>query len=101
MPRPSPPRLLPILLALTLAGCTPMPDFAAFPETAASAAPPSLMPIDQLLAQAGSAPRAEAAAQSLSARAARLRARAALMRGPVNDPVTRARLLAAIHRGDA
>lgn len=100
MPRQSPSCILPILLALTLAGCAPLPDFAAFPETAA-AAPPSLMPMDQLLAQAGSAPRAEAAAQSLSARAARLRARAALMRGPVTDPATRARLLAAIHRGDA
>ena len=100
MPRHSPPRILPILLALVLAGCAPLPEFAPFPETA-DAPPPGLMPMDQLLAQAGTAPRAEAASQSLSARAARLRARAALMRGPVNDPVTRARLLAAIHRGDA
>lgn len=91
---------LPFLLVLALAGCTPMPDFAAFPETTPAPAP-SLMPIDLLLAAAATSPKAEARAQDLSARAARLRARAALMRSPVADPATRARLLQAIAAGKA
>ena len=91
---------LPLLLILVLASCTPLPDFSAFPE-ASSAPPPSLMPMDQLLAQAAAPNRAEARAQDLSSRAARLRARAALMRGPVADPAVRARLMQAIAAGKA
>lgn len=97
---PARPRLLPCLLALLLAACTPLPDFAAFPE-GAGAPPPALMPMDQLLAAAATPGVAEARAQNLSARAARLRARAALMRGPVHDPATRARLAAALSAGRA
>lgn len=94
------PKPLPLLLMLALAACTPMPDFAAFPEGSPAPAP-SLMPIDQLLATAATPPKAEARASDLSARAARLRARAAAMRGPVEDPATRARLLQAIAAGEA
>lgn len=97
---PARPRLLPGLLALLLAACTPLPDFAAYSE-GADTPPPALMPMDQLLAAAAAPTKAEARAQSLSTRAARLRARAALMRGPVHDPAIRARLAAAISAGRA
>lgn len=97
---PSRSRLLPCLLALALAACTPLPDIAARSEGPA-APPPALLPMDQLLAAAASPAVAEARGQSLSARAARLRARAALMRGPVHEPATRARLAAAISAGRA
>lgn len=100
MPLPSSSRLLSGLLALALAGCTPLPDFAAFPE-GADAPPPALLPIDRLLAGTDAPAMAEAQGQGLSARAARLRARAALMRGPVHDPATRARLAAAVRAGRA
>ena len=101
MPLSRRPRLLPCLLALVLAAsCTPLPDFAAFPE-GADAPPPALLPIDQLLAGTDAPAVAETQGQGLSARAARLRARAALMRGPVHDPETRARLAAAVRAGRA
>ena len=86
-------------LALGLAGCAPLP---AGPDGAsAGLAPPSLMPMDDILAQAGTvAPTADPGV-ALSARAARLKARAALMQGPVHDPATRARLAEAIRQGRA
>ena len=95
MPLPRSPRLLPCLMALTLAASTPLPDFAAYGESA-DAPRPALVPMDQLLAAASVPPVAEGRSQDLSARAEMLRARAALMRGPVHDPATRARLDAAI-----
>lgn len=54
------------------------------------------MPIDGLLAQAAGPSVAKDAGAALAARAARLKARARAMRGPVLDPQTRARLAEAI-----
>jgi hypothetical protein len=62
---------------------------------------PSLVPLDSILAQAAAPSNGDARAKTLSARAARLKARAALMRGPVHDATTRARLAAAIRAGRA
>ena len=77
-----------------------MPAVHAFPPSDAMPAP-SLIPMDSILAQAAAPSGAEARAQTLAARAARLQARAALMRGPVHDATTRARLAAAIRAGRA
>lgn len=85
---------------LALAGCTQFPQVDAFPP-AQSAALPALVPIDGLLAQAAGPAAAEGAGAALSARAERLKARARLMRGPVLDPQTRARLATAIDEGRA
>lgn len=87
-------------LALTGA-CATFPELGRLP-TDQTADLPRLLPMEQLLAQANATPRAtEATAQGLAARAARLRNRAALMRGAVHDPATRARLSAAIEAGRA
>ena len=88
--------MLPLVLAVA---CTPLPDIP--PMNNSAGPPPVLVPLDELMASIG-APRAtEAASNALAARAARLQARAALMRGPVLDPETRRRLAAAIARGAA
>lgn len=95
-----------IALALGLgvagvAGCASFPDLDHI-EVAGAGATPQLMPVDRLLAQADTPARASAAqADGLAARAARLKQRAALMRGPILDPETRARLAAAIRDGRA
>jgi hypothetical protein len=91
---------LALLTGTLVAGCAQIPAVEAFPPSAASE-PPQLLPIDDLLAQAKGSPVAEARAGNLAARAARLRARAALMQGPVHDPATRARLAKAIREGRA
>jgi hypothetical protein len=83
---------------LVLAACAQFPQIDAFPPAPATAAP-TLVPIDGLLAQADAA--GPPVAASLQARAARLQARAALMRGPILDPDTRAQLAAAIREGTA
>ncbi len=99
-----PHRLLPALLlaGLVLTGaCATFPELDRLPPDP-TAQTPRLLPLDQLLAQANATPRAtESLGQGLAARAARLRNRAALMRGPVHDPATRARLSAAIVAGSA
>lgn len=100
-----PPRLsatLLLLAGLSLAGaCATFPELGRLP-TDQTADLPRLLPMEQLLAQANATPRAtDATGQGLAARAARLRNRAALMRGPVHDPATRARLSAAIEAGRA
>jgi hypothetical protein len=91
------PRSLPALFAALLSACADLPP--ADPAVG-KAPPPALLPLDRLLAgvDAGSGRSPETA---LADRAARLRARAALMRGPVLDPATRARLAAAIRDGRA
>jgi len=77
-----------------------MPAVGAFPKGAAMPAP-RLVPLETILAQATAPSGIETRANTLSARAARLKARAALMRGPVHDAATRARLAAAIRAGRA
>lgn len=97
------PKPLPLVLAAVVAlvtACAQIPAVDAFPPSAA-APPPALLPIDDLLAQAAGSPKASARAEGLAARAARLRARAAVMQGPVHDPATRARLAEAIRTGRA
>ena len=91
-------RTLPVLVLL--AACAQFPDLDALPPDT-SLPPPALLPLDDLLAQASAPSVAEAAGTALASRAARLRTRAALMRGPVLDPATRARLAEAIRQGRA
>jgi hypothetical protein len=80
-------------------GCAEFPEMGRVPS--AQAAAPDLMPMDSLLAQVGTPRATPAVTDALAGRAARLRARAALMQGPVMDPATRARLQAAIAAGRA
>ncbi len=91
------------LAAALLAGlpaCAPLPAGTAG-SAGPDAPPPALLPLDDILAQAGSVGAAADPGEALAARAARLRARAALMQGPVLDPDTRARLARAIRLGRA
>ena len=83
-------------LAILLGGCSGPPELADQPIKAAAS--PVILPLDLLLAQAGPAA-ARGPGASLDARAARLRARAKAMQGPIGDPQTRARLLAALRAG--
>jgi hypothetical protein len=93
-------KTLALVTCLLVSACAQIPAVQAFPPSTA-ADPPRLLPIDDLLAQAKGSPVAEARAADLAGRAARLRARAALMQGPVHDPATRARLAQAIRAGRA
>lgn len=86
------------LAALFLSACAQFPRIDAMPPVSGGP-PPELVPIAGLLAQADTPPSGRAV--PLPARAARLRARAALMRGPILDPATRDRLAAAIRDGAA
>lgn len=87
------------LALIAIGGCTEFPAMGNLPSAATVA--PDLLPLDALMAGIG-APRATPqVASALAARAARLRARASLMQGPVMDPATRARLQAAIAAGQA
>lgn len=86
-------KLLPLICVALLVSCTRMPELAAPAPPAGP--PPTILPLAGLLAQMpppGSVVSIDPT--GLSARAARLRARAAAMRGPVTDPATRARLAA-------
>ncbi|MBK8440201.1 MAG: hypothetical protein IPL38_12195 [Rhodobacter sp.] len=99
-----PHRLLSALVAVSVSlssGCAPFPVVGAFPAATAATTPPTLLPLDELLAQAAAPGTAAARGEALAARAARLRARASLMRGAVHDPATRARLAEAIRQGRA
>lgn len=90
--------LPPALLALgALAACAEFPEIAArIPAGERSAAPPALVALGPVLAAADRAildTRAtEAAVAEVETRVARLRARAAGLRGPVIDRATRARM---------
>ena len=88
-----------ILCATALLACAPVP--VGLSQNTSTAPPPPLLPLDTLLATVDAPVATAAVADNLAGRAARLRARAALMRAPVLDPATRARLAAAIARGDA
>lgn len=91
---------LSLLAGLVLASCTQIPSVKAFPPYAA-AEPPRLLPLDDLLAKAEAPLATEERGADLNSRAARLKARAALMRGPVLQPSTRARLADAVEAGRA
>ena len=84
-PRPPGRSLRPLVLAAALAalsGCAQFPAVDAFAASRAVGPPPVLLPLDQVLAADAAPTQAEAAGDALAARAARLRARAAAMRGP-------------------
>ncbi len=84
-----------LVLAMTaaLAGCARFPALEATVSDEARAAPyPDLVPVEQISAQV-SAPRVqEPGNRALAVRAARLRARAAQLRGSVIDPAEQDRL---------
>lgn len=95
-------RRLMVLAALaTAAGCSQFPEVDAFAASQATGPAPALLPLDQVLAADAAPARAADAGEALAARAALLKARAALMRGPVPDPATRDRLGAAVAAGGA
>lgn len=75
-------RLPALLLAAALTACAPFPQLDALDSTMAP--PPPLLPIDELLAQAG-AP-ANDPGPAVTARAARLKARAAAIPTPIPAP---------------
>jgi len=87
-----------LTLTVTLTGC------AQFPELEGTIAPSdvngtrqALIPLAPLVARANDAtPLAGSAASNQSPRAGTLRNRASALRGPVIDPVTRARMLRGI-----
>lgn len=87
------PRLLPIFLILAACAETPRLDRSG---SLPPGPPPAILPLDELVAQAAVPGLSDTVAPSVAARAARLRAKAAAMRGPVHDPATRERLSAAI-----
>jgi hypothetical protein len=87
------------MCATALPACTPLPE--GLSTRVSTTAPPPLVPLDGLLVSVDAPVATAAVADNLAGRAARLRNRAALMRAPVLDPDTRARLAAAIARGDA
>lgn len=88
-------------LVLSMASCAVIPEPGGrLPDQPATQA--RLLPLEEVLAGASATPRAsDDVAQGLAGRATRLRNRAALMRGPVQDNATRSRLIAAIRAGGA
>jgi hypothetical protein len=92
-------RTLLCLALIAPGGCTDFPEMGRTPSALAVA--PDLLPLDTLLASVGTPRATPAVTAALAGRAARLRARAALMQGPVLDPATRTRLQAAISSGRA
>jgi hypothetical protein len=84
---------------IAIGGCTDFPAMGNLP--AAVTVAPDLLPLDVLMAGVGTPRATPDEAGALAARAARLRARAGLMQGPVMEPATRARLQAAIAAGRA
>jgi hypothetical protein len=95
-------RIASLVTVLALAACTDFPALDAAVSRRPDPGPaPDLLPIDTLLSATAGARLDASDGAALAARAERLRARAALMRGPVLDPETRARLAAAIAAGRA
>lgn len=95
-PMPHDRRLLSALFAaasLMLVACT-----AGSGEGGSTAGYPTLLPIDQVLAGVEDGTDGTHSAGNLAARAARLKARARALGGPVLDAAARARLTAAVTR---
>ncbi len=81
------------LIALgAVSGCATPPRIDTPALAAATGPKPVILPLDEVIASAQTTGAALAAQGDLGARAARLRARAAGMRGAVLDPETSARL---------
>jgi hypothetical protein len=76
----------PTILALViLCSCGPWPDTSGVPLARQDQPWPQLLPLDPILDPAGPPPTSDAEARALSARAAALRMRAAVLRRPVED----------------
>lgn len=97
------PRSLPaflICVAVLLAGCTRFPELAGTIEPEArTAGYPSLLTVDELAAlsdETGAIPGRTTAPETPESRIARLKARAARLRGGVIDQETRARMEAGV-----
>jgi hypothetical protein len=81
------------MLTLTLSACTQFPDLDQATSDQTRRAPyPELLPVEDLRAQVAAPRVTDQTTQSLEARAAALRARAARLRGTVIDGTSRARL---------
>ena len=83
-----------LLVLALLAACAPAPDLGAPPATRTGGWP-RLVPLDSLLVQRQGLTVTPEVGSGLEARAARLKARAARLRGPVIAPAERTRMLAA------
>jgi hypothetical protein len=74
------PRAAVLALCVLLPACAGFPDVEAAEHGLADSPPPQLLPTADILARAAIPGRAEAAGDSVAARAARLKTRAALLR---------------------
>ncbi len=74
------PRAAVLVLCVLLPACAGFPDVDAAESALADSPPPQLLPTEDLLARAAIPGRAEVAGESVAARAARLKARAAWLR---------------------
>ncbi|MDJ0630027.1 MAG: hypothetical protein QNJ44_17345 [Rhodobacter sp.] len=91
--------LIALIAALTLPACATFPDLdAAISPEARRAEYPELIPAEGLLGRRSDGRVTEQDAEILMARAANLRARAALLRGAPIDEETRLRLAARLRR---
>lgn len=89
--------VLALVIPVLLLGCATFPEVErAENQFARPGVEPQLVPIEGLIAQAEAGRATVASRDALAQRAARLRARAAAMRGPVHSQATRDRLAAAI-----
>lgn len=87
------------MAAAVLAGCAPAPDLGGTIPPELEAAPyPRLLPLEPILAASRDSAIAPDVEAGLDARAARLRARAAGLRGPVIEPPLRARMARGVPR---
>ncbi len=86
-------------LGAALSGCTPFPQLNKDASEAALAQPyPDLVPLDSLQARLNTTGIAPETAPAIEARIARLKARAAGLRGTVIDSQTRARMKAGVRQ---
>lgn len=83
-----------VISALLVSACARFPELDATVNTSAENADfPALIPIDDILAQPNNAAASgENPSADIAARVARLRARAARLRGSIVDPATRTRM---------
>ena len=87
----------PVVLCLAVQGCAPWPEVSSeFKSRRTSTEIPRIVPLDTLLANRPSATETSKDIDDVSARVARLKARAARLRAPVIDPRTRRKLRRAI-----
>ncbi|MEZ5714129.1 MAG: hypothetical protein R3D85_02475 [Paracoccaceae bacterium] len=89
--------VLPILAALTATACAEVPALdGTVPPALERADYPMLVPVEPILAAAGEVQIQPETEAGIRARVARLKARAARLRGPIVDGGTRARMRAGV-----